>query len=97
MHLASAADDHAHNVFLVNSAPRTKIARETTDGVSWGKDEWHRVRIERTLADGRIAVYFDDMETPIMVAVDKTLGVGRLGFGSFDDTGMIDDVRIWVR
>jgi len=96
VHLASAADDHAHNVFLVNAAPRTKIADTTTAGVAWG-DEWHRVRVERTVADGRIAVYFDDMETPVMVAEDTTLGAGRLGFGSFDDTGMIDELRVWVR
>jgi len=26
VHMASAADDHAHNVFIVKDAPRTKIA-----------------------------------------------------------------------
>src|SRR5690606_19498255 len=30
VHLATAADDHAHNVFIVNRAPRAKIARHTT-------------------------------------------------------------------
>src|SRR5262249_20281689 len=28
-HIATAADEHAHNVFIVNGAPRTKIARQT--------------------------------------------------------------------
>jgi hypothetical protein len=32
-HLASAADDHAHNIFIVHGASRTKIAQETTTGV----------------------------------------------------------------
>jgi hypothetical protein len=94
-HIATAADDHAHNVFVVNEKPRTKIARETTKGVNWGLNVWHRVRLERTLADGLIKVYFDDLEKPIMVAEDRTFGAGYIGFGSFDDTGMISNIRIW--
>jgi hypothetical protein len=94
-HLATAADDHAHNVFLVHGAPRAKIARETTQGVNWGLDVWHRVRLERTLADGRIRVFFDDLSKPIMLAEDKTFGAGWIGFGSFDDTGQVDKIRIW--
>ncbi len=94
-HIATAADDHAHNTFIVTNAPRVKIARETTAGVSWGLGVWHKVRIERTLADGGIKVYFDDFSRPIMVAEDKTFGWGYVGFGSFDDTGMVDNIRIW--
>jgi len=94
-HIATAADDHAHNTFIVTNAPRVKIARETTKGVNWGLGIWHKVRIERTLADGAIRVYFDDLSKPIMVAEDKTFGVGAIGFGSFDDTGMVDSIRIW--
>ena len=32
---------------------------------------------------------------PIMVAEDKTFGAGCIGFGSFDDTGKVDNIRIW--
>jgi hypothetical protein len=95
VHLATAADDHAHNIFIVNGAPRTKIARETTKGVNWGLGVWHKVRLERRLADGSIRVYFDDLTHPIMVAEDKTFGSGWIGFGSFDDTGKVDNIRIW--
>jgi hypothetical protein len=94
-HVATAADDHAHNIFIVNGAPRTKIAKETTKGVNWGLGVWHKVRLERKLADGSIKVYFDDLTKPIMLAEDKTFGAGQIGFGSFDDTGMVDNIRIW--
>lgn len=96
VHLATAADDHAHNVFLVNGAPRTKIARETTQGVQWGLGVWHTVRLERRLAEGTIRVFFDDPDRPIMVAEDRTFGAGWIGFGSFDDTGKIDAIRLWA-
>ena len=94
-HIATAADDHAHNVFIVKNAPRTKIAKETTHGVNWGLNVWHKVRLERKVSGGTIKVYFDDLAKPIMVAEDKTFGAGCIGFGSFDDTGKVDNVRIW--
>ena len=94
VHLASKADDHAHNIFLVDNAARRKIATRTTDGIEWGRDVWHNVSVERRASDGFIAVYFDSEAEPIMVAHDQTLGWGRVGFGSFDDTGLVDDIRV---
>jgi hypothetical protein len=94
-HIATAADPNAHNIFLVNNAPRTNIAKETTKGVNWGLGVWHKVRLERNVSAGTIKVYFDDLTKPIMVAEDKTLGAGQIGFGSFDDTGMVDNIRLW--
>jgi len=94
-HIATAADDHAHNIFIVKDAPRTKIAKETTKGVNWGLGIWHKVRLERKGSDGTIKVYFDDMTKPIMTAEDKTFESGFVGVGSFDDTGMVDNIKIW--
>ena len=95
-HMATKADPNAHNIFIVNNAPRTNIAKKTTQGVDWGLEVWHKVRLERKLADGTIKVYFDDLRQPIMVAEDKTFGAGFIGFGSFDDTGKIDNIKIWA-
>jgi hypothetical protein len=94
-HMATAADPNAHNVFIVNGAPRKNFAKETTKGVNWGLGVWHKVRLERTNADGMIKVYFDDMTKPIMVAEDTTFRLGGIGFGSFDDTGRVDNIKIW--
>ncbi|HPD45636.1 MAG TPA: PmoA family protein [Anaerohalosphaeraceae bacterium] len=95
-HIATAADPHAHNIFIVNDQPRTAIAAKTTKGVNWGSNVWHKVRIERKLADGSIKVFYDDMTEPIMTAVDKTFGPGYIGFGTFDDSGKIDNIRIYA-
>lgn len=93
-HIATAADPNAHNIFIVNGKPRTNIAKKTTKGVNWGLGIWHKVRLERKVADGSIRVFFDDMAEPIMIAEDKMFGSGYIGFGSFDDTGMVDNIRI---
>ena len=89
VHFASAADENAHNVFLVDDAPRRNIASRTTAGIEWGEGVWHSVRLERRLEEGSIRVYFDDMSEPIMVAEDLRFDWGMVGFGSFDDVGRI--------
>lgn len=96
VHIASVADPHAHNIFLVNDEPRVAIAQKTTEGANWGETgSWHKIKIERTVASGLIRVYFDDMDTPIMEAQDTHFGAGYIGVGSFDDTGKIDNIKIW--
>jgi hypothetical protein len=94
-HIATAADPNAHNTFIVNGAPRKNFAKETTKGVNWGLGVWHHVKLERTTSDGMIKVYFDDMTKPIMIAQDTTFKTGGIGFGSFDDTGRVDNIKIW--
>ena len=71
------------------------IAAIPDSGVDWGEDVWHRVRVERSLTGGQIRVFFDDMTTPVLEAVDTTLERGRIGFGSFDDSGRFTDVLLW--
>lgn len=95
VHMATKTDDHAHNIFIVNNEPRIKITTKNTDGVNWGNG-WHKVRLIRDTQSGKIELYFDDMETPIMTAEDKTFSKGYIGFGSFDDLGKVDNIRIWA-
>lgn len=95
-HIATKADDHANNIFIVNNAPRLKISTVTNTGNNWGLDVWHKVRLHREATNGSIKVYFDDLSKPIMVAQDKTFASGWVGFGSFDDTGKIANIRVWA-
>jgi hypothetical protein len=95
-HIATKADPNAHNIFIVNEQPRKNIAKKTTEGVNWGLDVWHKVRLERTAANGMIKVYFDDLTKPIMEAEERTFASGFIGFGSFDDTGKVDNIKIWA-
>lgn len=92
-HIAVGADPNAHNVFIVNGAPRKNIAKETTKGITWGEREWHKVRAERDTQAGTYRVFFDGQ--PLMLAEDKTFLKGHLGFGSFDDIGMVTSIKVW--
>jgi hypothetical protein len=90
-HLGAKADPHACQIFIVNDAPRTMITVDQAQGTPW-TEHWHKVKVERTVADGSMKVYFDDMEKPYMTAKDKTFTWGQVGIGTFDDHGNFDDV-----
>lgn len=94
VHFGQKTDDHANQVFIVNNEPRRKISTKTTDGTPWDH-AWHHARIVRDVETGSIEVFFDDMERPVMTAVDKTFTWGQVGIGSFDDTGNFDDVLVY--
>lgn len=93
VHLGKKTDPHANQIFIVNDKERTKISTKTTDGTNWD-DQWHNVRIKRDVQSGKIEVYFDDMDEPVMLANDKTFQWGRVGLGSFDDTADFDDLKL---
>ncbi|QDT17472.1 hypothetical protein [Alienimonas californiensis] len=94
VHFGKEADPHANQIFVVNDKPRLAISKTTTDGTPWDA-EWHHARVVRKPATGEISVYFDDMETPAMTAVDKTFMHGQVGIGSFDDSGAFDNLAVY--
>ncbi len=96
IHIAKTGDNNAHNVFVVNESPRTPITDFRTVGVDWGVNEWRKIRIVRDVDKSTVALYFDDMLTPIMIADDVPFEQGFIGFGSFDDIGWVDNIRIWA-
>jgi hypothetical protein len=95
-HMATKGDQNAHQVFIVNDAPRTPITTGRTEGVDWGDDAWRHVRVVRDAQKGEIAVYFDDMDKPVQTAKDTVFKTGYIGFGSFDDVGRVDNIRLWA-
>ncbi len=57
-----------------------------------------KIRIVRDIEKGTVALalYFDDMLIPIMIADDILFEQGFVGFGSFDDNGWVDNIKIWA-
>ncbi len=90
VHLAKKADDRANQVFVVNKADRKKISKTSTDGTAW-TDGWHDIKVVRKGAS--IEVFFDGKK--VMTAEDDTFKWGRVGVGSFDDTGDWRDVKVY--
>jgi len=95
VHLGARPDPASGQIMIVADAPRQPLT-ENKNIIPWG-DGWHRVKVTRESASGRIAIYFDDMHTPVMQAMDKTFDSGRLGLGSFDDMNQFDNLLIYGR
>lgn len=55
---------------------------------------WHRIRVLRDRASGRIDVWSDAQEQPLFTVVDRNFTCGQIGIGSFDETGDFDDVQL---
>jgi hypothetical protein len=94
-HLAPVPSPKAHAVHVVKDRPYARVPQKTIRPAPWKAGTWHKVRLTRTVADGMIKVYFDDMSTPIIIAKDRTYTSGYIGFGSYDDRGRIDNIKIW--
>lgn len=96
IHVAKAGDNNAHQVFVVNESDRTPITDFRTAGANWGLEEWRKIRIVRDLDKGTVEIFFQDMLTPIMIADEVPFEWGFIGFGSFDDIGYVDNIKIWA-
>ncbi len=96
VHFGKQTDPHANQIFIVNAADRKAITKKVdADGTPWD-DAWHHGRVVRNVETGDVAVYFDDMTTPVMTANDKTFATGGVGIGSFDDAGDFDRVTVYA-
>jgi len=91
VHLGKVPDPNCHNVFIVDGAPRKNIATRVSEGAPWD-DNYHTVRLSRD-AQGNIKVFWDGQQ--IMTAKNDKFPAGKLGVGTFDDTGTFASITVW--
>jgi hypothetical protein len=83
-----------HNgVFHVYGGDRVRISKE--DGPpSLPTADWTRVRLAYDETTGRVSVEVNGSRNPSLEAVDLSLGAGRVGIGSFFETGWFRNAKI---
>jgi hypothetical protein len=94
----SANSDNVHNIIgIVNNADRKKINIEPAGSsvARFTGDGWYKLKVRRSLESGLIECFIEDMTKPIVTVIDTTFKYGRVGIGSFDDTGAFDDIKLW--
>jgi hypothetical protein len=57
-------------------------------------DRWYHVKVEWDGGSGEVQGFVDGQAIPALHAVDLSLSEGRVGIGSFDETGDFKDVRV---
>jgi hypothetical protein len=96
VHFAGKSDD-VHNIIgLVDGADRVKINAEPAGASVFRLTDlaWHAFKVTCDARTGEIRAYLDDMAAPILTSRATVLGHGRIGVGSFDDTGAFDDIEL---
>ena len=94
MSVDSGEVQEVHNgIFHVSGGDRVRISPREGPGAFNG-EKWYRVKLVYDGRTGEVTVWVDGKTTPSLHAVEKTLGAGKVGIGSFFDMGQFRNVRI---
>jgi hypothetical protein len=96
-HLSSdtGTQQPVHNgVFHVYGGERVRISSPAGPAAFPANNRWYRVRLIHNAATGMVEVTVDGKAVPALRAVDLSLGAGKVGLGSFDETGEFRNVKI---
>lgn len=84
-----------HNgIFHVYGGERVRISNPAGPASFAASGRWYQVKLRYSAATGRVRVTVDGQPVPALDAVDVSLGAGRVGLGSFDETGSFRKVKI---
>lgn len=94
-HLSADSGDHGvHNgLFKVDGGERFRIAGHGSRPML-PTSGWHEVKIVRDAAGGKIEVFASGETEPRFRHTDTSFRWGRIGLGSFNETGDFDDLRV---
>lgn len=83
-----------HNgIFHVYGGDRVRISSDQGPPALPGED-WAHVKLDYNAKKGHVVVTVDGKTSPSMEAVDLSLGVGKVGIGSFFEKGEFRNVKI---
>jgi hypothetical protein len=84
-----------HNgIFHVYGGERVRISSDRGPAAFSAKRRWHHVRLTHDATTGAVRVTVDGRIVPALEAVDVSLGAGKTGPGSFDETGNFKNLKI---
>ena len=84
-----------HNgIFHVYGGERVRISSDHGAASLSARGRWHHVQLTHDAASGTVDVTVDGHPVPALHAVDLSLGPGKLGIGSFDETGEFKNINI---
>jgi hypothetical protein len=93
----TAAKEPVHNgIFHVYGGERVRISSEQGPAAFSTTGRWHHVKLTHDARNGTVDVSVDGQSVAALHAVDLSLSAGKMGVGSFDETGEFKNVRIFA-
>ncbi len=84
-----------HNgIFHVYGGERVRISSDRGPASFSARGRWYHVKLTHDAMAGTVGVTVDGRAVPSLQAVDLSLGAGKVGFGSFDETGVFRKITI---
>jgi len=96
-HLSSdrGTEQPVHNgIMHVFGGERVRISSQRGPAALAGLNRWYHVRLVHDANTGEVVVTVDGRAVPALEAVDRSLGPGNVGLGSFDNTGAFKNLKI---
>ena len=90
----AAAQPFHNGVFHVYGGERVRISAERGEASFAARGRWYHVALTHDAMKGTVGVKVDGRAVPALEAVDRSLGPGKVGVGSFDETAEFKNVRI---
>ena len=91
----TGAKQPVHNgIFHVYGGERVRISSEAGPPAFPEINRWHHVRLVHDGKTGTVDVTVDNRPIPALHAVDLSLHGGKVGIGSFDETGDFKNVKL---
>jgi hypothetical protein len=94
--LANQCDSVHHGIFVVKKSMIRRLTGTDVTPVAWEPGKWQRIRVVRNIVKRTILVYAGEAKQPVLLSKDYELVMGSVGFGSFNGSGRIDNIKIWA-
>ncbi len=96
-HLSTDTADkqpHHNGIFHVYGGERVRISSEAGSAAFPASSHWYHVKLTYDGKTGTVDVSVNSNPVPALHAVDLSLNGGKVGIGSFDETGDFRNVKI---
>jgi hypothetical protein len=87
-------ESHHNGIFHVYDGERVRISSPQGPAAFPASGRWYHVQLTHSAKSGAVQVSVDGRAIPALHAVDLSLTSGKVGLGSFDETGDFKNVRI---
>ena len=87
-------EPHHNGVFHVYGGERVRVSSPEGPSAFARSGQWYHVKLVHEAKSGSVSVFVDGHSVAALHAVDLSLPAGKIGLGSFDETGDFKNLKV---